>query len=329
MFGYPIGDGLPGDPVAIENLNVSQTTLCETALLVQNHVLQVLPDTQSAPWWRFNMKGVGNFLIIRYGSWELGHPKNTRAWRADGVRHVARTYTAFLKGDDDVRPLKRFGPFTVRVSYVDDPAAGAWKAEAVEYIKPSVGTGETDPIRQSIRDKITSEACPVQQFGAARENAKRQAYDQAEQQIGQTTGLVRAGDHLLRNKLTGVAYYTKAPTIPQNGFYAAESYCLFLKIGGKHWRLPTEAEFQQLIRDQRLIDTPDGRFWPGFNHSTEQLTSVYPTSSEQVNEVFSGIRTVTLYPSGYLKIDTIGLRNGFLNVSDLFETRALCAADWK
>jgi hypothetical protein len=273
--------------------------ICELAHLVETGDLTPQPSTVDKNFWIYSGPSVsGDQMIINLGARRVLKVYDKRNWKVEGVSFLSETVDYELPGSANPGAFHRsFGPFSVRLTFENDPRVGHWALDSSEAAGELSQKGETDFIEKSILNGDADCAPYIQKMTDAIGAALSQSYQQVEQQLASSGTIARGADpFVLVSEKAGKAFYVRPGNFANASFRMLMSYCSSLPTPHiQGWRLMSSQDLLSILVDGRLPDRPDRALWGQYNNapadfSNPNLFPDYPTADGRVGDA-----TVNLY----------------------------------
>jgi hypothetical protein len=323
-----IANALSGSP--------TETATCSLVALLNQKMATFEPNLAAAPYWLINIGSIphdGNMMTLTLGRRKFMNATELMRYQRDGNDYFAETvhYTIVPdSGDLHLASGIGYGPFTVRLIYINDPAVGHWDIDSSPY-----GQAPFDPEaeRAAVLAQLAPAGCSSAPITMGIATARTHAFDQIEATL-KNSGQIergtrpdilvsRSGWHAFYTgyadgkKMEGTNWQTRLPT--------ANALCQSISVGPyKNWRLPTPEEFQTATTSvqgsdslRMFLDTPDRRLWG----------SVPPPEPNSETPFFL-VKTTNPAQSGafYFRAD-LTLAQTNLNWIGTGQARIICIAD--
>ncbi len=133
-FSAPVKLDLPLDSSGLAGGGLAMYGVpraCILSRLADTGIISISPSAAAAPWWKARSTSAtisGNAIEVPVGSRQVTAKTNEQTWQADGKDYYAATYAYVVKtprGFAGPAP-HTLGPFSVRATFVKDPAVGQW-----------------------------------------------------------------------------------------------------------------------------------------------------------------------------------------------------------
>lgn len=319
------------------------------AFFRQAGFVSAVPNTKGAPWWTFNASAgslndnqlrvdVGNRVIV-------GRSDQTR-WTEGPIEYYAETIHYAVKLVDKIQATANAAPITgtLRLVLRKDPAIGQWQV----FNAPDRGTQWSQNDLAIVSDLVAQVGNGfLSDLNQQIQSAQISAFDQIEKYLADQGILAKSPEdaNVLASTKSGLLFYKGAlfPLSQNITIDSLEVYCGNLKAGNHHWRLPSEAELDTVMRSDvpnsfGIVDTPDARLWGRFTGANNQAimvvtnsrtsNSLYLGSYIDYLNVFNGDQFVNKYQKNAIDLinnyGTIGLTDHYGNQGQI---QAICVSN--
>jgi hypothetical protein len=256
---------------------------CLLVPMIDQGFVTVLPRQEGSPYWALATRALATdgpvTVVVPLGRRHLLGTSNETRFTRDGAQFFAETVSYTIVPDPGGLRAPSgdgYGPFSMRVVFVNDPAVGHWtlSSETAED-----GQTQFDPdseIAAAIK-QFAPTGCDPNTVAEKIRAARSQAFNQIEAALKASGQIERGpGGDVLVSTASHHAFYLgyangeKLAGVPMGNWVAAASaLCQTVPVKGfSNWRLPTPEEFQTATTqgvtrpDWRLfLDTPDRRLW--------------------------------------------------------------------
>lgn len=251
------------------------------ALLVKSGKMVVQPNPDAAPWWRLALAEGDTrqtLLFIPVAKRVVTGHSNEQDWTEGPDKFSAVTIGYNIVLDDGIAvDTKTFGPYSMRLVMMFDPAVGKWQV----YVGFGRGTYFNPSDAGAMQQDMLVKARPfLPDMGTAVLAAKMKAYDIIQQRLAPDITLSKDGTVLLPK--AGLEFARQ--TFDAASFQQLHETCASLDLGGhKDWRMVTLDDARKIFvyglagnsfQNDQPKDTPDRRIWgPTFDFQYKATNS--------------------------------------------------------
>lgn len=249
--------------------NTDNTNLI--AFLANAGFIGAVAQTNSAPWWHFNVAGgslANEQFTILVGKRVVTNHSDEKSWSEGAIKYYAETITYTIQLADGIKSATsaHFDQNSFRLVLMNDPAVGRWQA----VVGGGRGTTFDGSDTATVVKELASEGNGyLNNFLQKIADAKTQSSDQIQASLAsQHTLEVGPLPRTLLNKRAGILFYKgEAFNLANNVTLGTlKNYCSQLHAGNYSWTLPTDAQLSIVMQRNsynpaNIIDTPDGRLW--------------------------------------------------------------------
>ena len=281
-FNKPIDVTSRGEGVELAHAEIAASPNARlTALLVKIGIMNIIPNTNSAPWWISHTNSgelKDGTLTVDVAERHVTSRDGQQHWTDGSIKFYAETITYSIEPTNTFKgigglPISRR---SIRLVFQNDPAVGAWQ---LSDRSQADNVSEDQSIVFSAL--VAQGSQYVDMLGQAEKTAAANAFNQIEQTLAARGTLARNSneENVLVSTSNGLAYYikpnefgqleaTQPGTVRVTTLQEVRSYCSGIQTAHHHaWRIPTADEMAAVILWRpgwdigRFVDVPDGRLW--------------------------------------------------------------------
>lgn len=272
---------------------------CAVAQLVEAGRIRFVPATGGEPYFTLatsENSATGGDLVLFSGRRRLATSSEEQRYTRDASDYFAQTVTYFINDENALlRPTnpQGFGPFSMRLVYVNDPAVGQWRLASYTPISGGETPGSEQGAMQAILNDVAQRGCPVAAMTAAATAARAEALNRIERQMAESGVLARGPGNALVSRVNRRIWHVASTDMRGRRWRDMFTICNGINIAaGRNWRPASLEDLRTLVTPSRnnngggvLVDTPDRRFFgnvPGtFVTSTLLTYEGNPTTLSQ------------------------------------------------
>jgi len=242
------------------------------SFLVANGVISVAPMPEGPPYWKLQTADGGAIAgrqSFAFGTRRITGRSEARSWKEESIDYFAETLTYMV----DVSPQlgnvqpRELGPFTARVMIADDPRVGDWALRSIDFSTANARQADLFTAQQIVSAQGSAAR---QQFLQAVVNARGVSFQAIADQLA-TNGVIAGDprhDNVRISTANNLALAFLAP-VQRSSIRELVERCQSLSLEGySNWRVAGYGDLARFMRNNFLIDAPDGRYWSRYRNNT-------------------------------------------------------------
>lgn len=259
-----------------QNAEANRSQSCILQKLIVSKKVTFQPQPQLAPYWIMNVGGIthyGEVINLDFGTRTFISAKDGKRWADGPSEFYAETVEYAISGSSSLDKSYNFGPFAMRVVFVNNPAVGSWQIQsATPDGSQIIGDSSEGEMTEMVKEMGLND-CDAAPVVNLINEAKAIALDAQATQVTQNSGISQVGSDAVWSSdsigkkfaLADASIVAKPGTDSLN---QATSVCSKMKNLGLNWAVPTIDQLNTLTDKSRrgggleeLADTADHRFW--------------------------------------------------------------------
>lgn len=258
------------------NIDKYQREACLLQRLILTKKVTFQPRPELSPFWILNVgsiKNYGEVVDIDFGARTFQSARDGKRWSDGPNEFYAESVLYTISGSESLDKPYDFGPFTMRVVFINNPAVGRWQIQSATPDDARITSGNNDgEVAEAINEMGLSE-CDPEPVKSAMNEAIAIALEAQASQVTETTGVsqdkigaVWSSDSIGKKFALADNSIIAKPGI--DSFTRAAAVCDGMKILGLKWDVPTIPQLKTLLHQSRrgggleeLADTADHRYW--------------------------------------------------------------------
>ena len=282
--------------------NAGDPAACALAQLVQTGGVRFAPIAEQEPYIALTSgsnSAAGGDVTLFSGRRRFSRSSEEERYSRESNEYFAHTVTYFIRGENSLlRPTRAdgFGPFSIRLVYVRDPAVGHWRLESFTPRSGGETHGSDQGAVQAILAEVSQRGCPTHVIAAAAAAARTEALNRIERRLADSGVLARGpAPNTLVSRRNRRIWYIASTDMRGRRWRDMFTICNRVNVAaGRNWRPASLDDLNTLMTPTPnnndggvLVDTPDRRFFgsiPGTFITSSLLTyEGNPTTLAQAN----------------------------------------------
>jgi hypothetical protein len=261
---------------ASASTGVDDPIACGLAQLVQTRRIRFVP-TESEPYFALasdNNPAGGGEIVLFSGRRRFASSSEEQSYSRNSNAYFAQTVTYFIKGEGSLLQPARpegFGPFSIRLVYVNDPAVGQWRLESFTPLSGGEVQGSDRGAIQAILAQVSQRGCPTNAIAASAASARAEALNRIERRLAESGVLARdPTPNTVVSRRNRRIWNLASTDMRGRKWRDMFTICGGINVaGGRNWRPASMADLRTIMTPTRndrneggvLIDTPDRRLF--------------------------------------------------------------------